>query len=149
MNTSYLGLIGWSLFLLFYFFGTQRFYNHRFMPYTSGGILLVFSIIILVNKKVLADEKYYYTLFLFIYYFALLLLIKWKYRAVNRWLVKIKWIKPTLIHKKFTFVVGSDSGGELWEDKLASPPSWFDHLLSALLLLVPMLMFALTLKRLP
>jgi hypothetical protein len=146
MNTSYFGLAGWSLFLLFYFFGTQRFYNHRSIPYTGGATIVLLSIIILVYRKILPDEKLYNILFLFIYYFALLLLIKWKYRAVNRLLVKIKWLKPALIHKKFTFVIGSDSGKDLWEDKLASPPSWFDHLLSTLLLLGPMLLLILTIK---
>jgi hypothetical protein len=146
MNTSFLGLAVWCLFLLFYFFGTQRFYNHRLLPYTSGGVILVLSIIILVYRKIIPGEKIYFAFFLFIYYFALLLLIKWKYRAINRLLVKIKWLKPALIHKKFTFVVGSDSGSDIWEDKLASPPSWFDHLLSTLLLLGPMLLLILTMN---
>jgi hypothetical protein len=104
------------------------------------------SIIILVYRKIIPGEKIYFAFFLFIYYFALLLLIKWKYRAINRLLVKIKWLKPALIHKKFTFVVGSDSGSDIWEDKLASPPSWFDHLLSTLLLLGPMLLLILTMN---
>lgn len=63
---------------------------------------------------------------------------------MNRWLVQIKWLKPTLLHKDFTFVVSRETDSETWEEKLASPPSWFDHLLSALLLLGPMLLKGLT-----
>jgi hypothetical protein len=144
MDKSLLVLTVWVLFLLFYFFGTQRFYIHRLLLYTGVIVIVVLSLVILIYRSILPHEKFYYLFSFFIYYFALLLLIKWKYRAVNRWLVKIKWIRATLIHKDFTFVITGSTGSETWEDKLASPPSWFDHLLSALLLLGPMLLTVLT-----
>lgn len=137
-------MAGLFLFLLFYFFGTQRFYKHRLLLYTGISVIVLLLLVILIYRNTLPTEKFYYLLFLFIYYFVLLLLIKRTYRVMNHWLVKIKWIRPALMHKDFTFVVSRETGSETWEEKLASPPSWFDHLLSALLLLGPMLLKGLT-----
>ena len=81
---------------------------------------------------------------LIVYYVLLLLLIKWQYRKTNNRLLKRKWVKPEYADKDFTFVISSNAGRVIWDTKRAIEPSWFDHLLSALLLLVPILLLLLT-----
>jgi hypothetical protein len=91
-------------------------------------------------------KKYYLVMLLIVYFVLLLLLVKWQYRKINNWLLKRKWVKQVYADKDFTFVISSNAGRVIWDTKRANEPSWFDHLLSALLLLIPMLFLLLTRK---
>jgi len=79
--------------------------------------------------------------FILLYYSVLLFTISKKYKVVNCYLIKRKWVDEKFENKDFTQVHwDGDIGLQWWDKKLSQEPSWFDHLLSFLLLTLPLLL---------
>jgi hypothetical protein len=77
--------------------------------------------------------------FLFFYVF-ILFIIKKTYTTINRFLIQKQWLKEKFVNKDYTWVEVTDWGDDMWDKKIAAPPSWLDHTLTIVLLLLPMLL---------
>ncbi len=80
------------------------------------------------------------------YYFILLYILSKIYKPIIKFLVSKKWIEKEFIEKEYTQVHwDGDIGAEWWDEKTSKEPSWFDHLLSFLLLILPLSLTAVVL----
>jgi hypothetical protein len=141
-----MGLVSWipvGIFFLFFvvnFFLTQVIYSKGyFWVFTVFSLLLPFALFLFIKK----ETRFEYGAFglIFFYFNILLILVKIAYKKINSFLIKVKMIKPKYAGKDFTYVLwDSDTAiDDFWNEKLAGPPSWFDYLLTILLLMGPIL----------
>ena len=75
-------------------------------------------------------------------YFILLVIIRKTYKRVNNFFVQKDLVGKGYADKDFTYVQWNSSNptsGDWWDEKRAKKPSWFDHLLTFLLLTLPFL----------
>jgi hypothetical protein len=79
---------------------------------------------------------------LLFYYFILLLITKKVYKKVNKFFIQKNLIANEYTDKDFTYVQWNSlnpTSPDWWDEKRAKKPSWFDHLLTVLLLTLPFL----------
>jgi hypothetical protein len=84
---------------------------------------------------------------IFLYYSIFLFIIKLFYRGMNAFLIKNKLVSKAFLGKDFTYASLNDSQDDIWDEKLATKPSWFDTILSFLLFIIPMLLAAMIASR--
>ncbi len=126
------------LFFIIYFFQTQEIYSKDRFKYLFLISLAIPGLLFFVA----ADDKKLDTLnygLLIFYYTLLLWLIKINYKRVNQFFVDRKLVDINFSNKDFTLSIYSDYDDDTWDEKLSSPPSWLDKVLSYLLLILPVL----------
>lgn len=141
-------LISFGLFFVIHFVLTQKIYSHNYFL-----IALLFSLLIPLISFLLFNRDEWIksipaALLVFIFV-ALLFVVKMFYKKLNKLLVAGKLIKKEYEEKDFTYVLWDSDVNipDWWDKKLTSKPSWFDHLITLLLLVLPILLMA-PLKRL-
>ena len=138
--TTIIAVLIFLIFLELYLIHTQAFYvNKRF------GLLFLISTILPVMTFLIAHKEDRLRLLLFsfilLHYSILLFVISKQYRNINNYLIKKSLVPQRFENKDFTQVHwDGDIGLEWWDEKLSKEPSWFDHLLSFLLLSLPLLL---------
>ncbi|MFY7963288.1 MAG: hypothetical protein ACOVO1_00170 [Chitinophagaceae bacterium] len=73
---------------------------------------------------------------IFLWYLLTLFVIKRVYKTCNTFLIDKKLLKADYLNKDFTYANTSEDG-DYWGEKLAKKPSWFDHILSLSLFIIP------------
>lgn len=136
-----LGLINFAIFLTLCLVYTQEIYNKG-----SFRIPFLLSIILPAITFLSANKDNRFNLLLFsliiLYYSILLFILTKKYKKTNNAFVRRGWIDKRFENKEFTQVHWDGDIGSEWSDKKASSPeySWFDNLISFLLLALPLLL---------
>lgn len=146
MDINEVGLLIFSVFLMLYFFLSQKIYSSKIF-FVLIVFIISFSVFIYFFLNRFYPESVTPTsVFLNLYHAVLLLLIKLTYKKLNSTLIKKNWVNSSFHNKDFTFVVDSYEGigSDSWNEKLASKPSWFDYLLSYLLFFGPMFLVYIT-----
>jgi hypothetical protein len=115
----------------------------------SGGrfaLLILISIIAACILLFFIPEKFkiqtFHLSMLFSYYFVLLLILKSSYKAINKFFIDKKLTPIEFAEKDFTYVHWNSmnpTSPAWWDEKLASKPSWFDRILTLLIITVPLL----------
>lgn len=131
------------IYFIVQFLYTQKIYTFNYFPR-----LLLFGLIFLVvsvffTEKINSIIKVSLGLLMF-YYSGLLFLIKKLYKRINALLIARKYLNNKFLDKDFTYVHWNSknpTSAHWWDEKLALSPSWFDKLLSVLLLLLPFSIF--------
>ena len=91
------------------------------------------NIIVIVNAGLLS-----------FYFIILLLAVKWGYKKTNKQLIHKGFIDLRSANKDFTYVLWDGdipTAGSWFDKKLASKPSWLDHLFTYLLIVIPIIIF--------
>ena len=138
--TSLIAVIIFLIFLEIYLIHTQTFYiKKRF------GLLFIISTMLPLITYLTAHKEDRLRLLLFsfivLHYSILLFIISRRYKNINNYLIKKSLLAQRFEGKDFTQVHwDGDIGLEWWDEKLSEEPSWFDHLLSFLLLSLPILL---------
>lgn len=131
------------IYFLLYFLFSQIIYSKNYFTLLFIVTLLLPLIFLFFSK----DEKKIAVIntgLLCFYYVLLLFIIKKKYRSINEKFIQKKFINILYNNKDFTYVLWDGdlpTVGVWWNEKLASKPSWLDHLLTYTLLLLPILIF--------
>ena len=136
-------LISFAIFFCLHFFCTQTIYSKNYFLFSLIGTLLIpviflfffrqGKIILIVNAGLLS-----------MYYMLLLLAIKSGYKKINKKFVQKGFIDGKYDDKDFTYVLWDGdipTAGNWWNEKLASKPSWLDHLFTYALLIIPIGLF--------
>ena len=72
------------------------------------------------------------------YHILLLLIIKKNYKRLNKYFIRRRIIDDGFEGKDYTFVFHGDFD-TIWDEKLASKPSMLDHILTLLIICIPIL----------
>jgi hypothetical protein len=135
-------LLSFFIFFCLNFFGTQIIYskNRFFVSFLFAALALplIFIFGFLNEKMIIVID----ISLLSFYYLVLLFIIKKVYKILNDKLISLSVIDPVFADKDFTYVLwdGQLTGaGPWWNKKLTSSPSWLDHLLTMILLIIPIL----------
>jgi Ca2+/Na+ antiporter len=146
MNLTALVFLG--IFCIFFCINlgwTQKIYsNNRFI------LLLVFAVLLPIVMYFSSPEenkiKFVHLSLCVLYYLLILWLIKITYKKTNKLFIDKKFIDKEFADKDFTYVLWDGDipqVGNWWDTKLATKPTWFDQLLSFLLLILPILISSL------
>ncbi len=139
------GLI-YSYFLLQYYF-TQTFYLKYNIIFLFILAVFATTLILIISAKGEQVENILMSLGI-LYYAFLLLLVKLTYRFANSYFIKRGKIKEEFLNKGFTYISyhkGIFFKGHSWNRDIATNPSWLDHVLSWVLILLPILCVVLSL----
>jgi len=138
-------LISMLIFFIIHLGYTQKIYSNN-----THNFFLTFSVLfpaVLITFNFYKDTEDLLKVIsfssVFLIYYMLLLLIKKTYTRINNYLVAKKWINKGFQNKNFTFVHWDDIITDYWDEKLATKPSWFDKLVTFLLLILPLLVMSL------
>jgi hypothetical protein len=122
-------------------FWTQKIYNGKhLLLWICLSLLLPVTLFCIIEKA--SKAQLLNLSMLLFYYFILLLTIKITYKNLNNFFVRNKLIANEFNGKDFTYVHWNGSNPTTlswWDEKRAKKPSWFDHLLTFLLLTLPFL----------
>ncbi|MBP6430943.1 MAG: hypothetical protein KA319_04175 [Ferruginibacter sp.] len=130
-------IIWFSAYVIMHMFFTQIIYSKNLIKYCIlVSILICVSVFFLSEKSKSVELTKIASIYF--WYLLLLLVIKKGYRFCNTYLIKWKLVDKKFSGKTFTFVEYGDFG-DLWDEKLATKPSWFDSVLSLLLFILPLL----------
>jgi hypothetical protein len=132
-------IIPFILFILTYFALSQKIYLHNKFISAFIASSIVTGIMIFISKPSDYNKAIGCSAFLFFYVF-ILFIIKKTYTTINRFLIQKQWLKEKFVNKDYTWVEVTDWGDDMWDKKIAAPPSWLDHTLTIVLLLLPMLL---------
>lgn len=132
-------LIPFMLFLIAYFFLSQKIYlRNQFIPAFAASLIITGIMLAVSNHsdyiKAITSGS-----FLF-FYVCILLGIKKTYPHFNSFFIQKKWIKKKFRKKEYTWVELTEWGDDIWDKKNAAPPSWLDYAFTVILLLLPMLL---------
>ena len=123
-------------------------WTQKIFSYNRFVLLLVFAVALPIVIYFTLQGEYKYKSFQFslilFYHLIILVIIKKSYNRLNTFLIQKKLVSQEFAGKDFTLVSwDSDipSLGTWWDGKLATKPSWFDHFLTILLYLLPILIF--------
>ena len=72
------------------------------------------------------------------YHILLLLIIKKNYKRLNNYFIRRRFIDDGFEGKDYTFVFDGDFD-TIWDEELASKPSMLDHILTLLIICIPIL----------
>lgn len=140
-----LGLLVFIVFLVIYFFASQKLYQTRYSFLLL--LLLFFSTIALLGFLFITykkhDVKVPFLLLSFCFYMVMIIGIKAYYKKINNFLVSKNMVNNKFGGKEYTFAFVF-LYTLVWDKKKASPPSWFDSLLSMALLVIPLLLAVLS-----
>jgi len=78
------------------------------------------------------------------YYIVLLFLVKLNYKKINNAFIKKGLIEEEYNNKDYTYVFWDGdipTVGSWWNEKLASKPSWLDHVITYTSFLIPIIIF--------
>ena len=135
------GLTSLMTFFVIYFFFSQRIYSLVSFPLAVSLSLIIPLIFILLNTYKLNTLTILNIGLLIFYYILFLFFVKLFYKRLNNYFVSKKIIDRSFLNKDFTFVNLTEFNGDIWDDKLATKPSTFDHIISIALLFLPILAF--------
>ena len=131
----YLGV--WAFFLFIIFPQTQKIYSKNKLNFLFKVSIALPTVLFFMLDR---ENKFKAVClgFLIFFYTSLLQLIKLNYKKLNSFLVQKKLVDIAFEGKDYTF---SESGDydDYWDKKLCFRPSWFDRLLSFLLIILPLL----------
>ena len=150
LKSEALFLISLFVFFIIYLACTQKIYSHN--NFTSFLIFAVIFPVLLIafnlsqSKENLLKIASFGSIFLI--YYVLIILLKKNYKKLNGFLIQKNWINRKYANKDFTFVHwdGDAAIPDYWDEKLAFSPSWFDKILTLLLLLLPIIFIGLVYK---
>jgi len=143
-----------ALFLLsmFVFFIIHIGYTQKIYSYNNLNTFLVFAflfpvLLIIFNLGQTKENLIKIASFgsLLLSYYLLIFFLKKNYKKLNSFLIHKKWVNKKYADKDFTFVHWDGDGliSDYWDEKLANNPSWFDKLLTFLLLILPVIFVSL------
>ena len=132
-------LIPFMLFMIAYFTLSQKIYLHNKFILAFITSFILTSILVFISKPSDYNKAIGCGSFLFFYVF-ILFAIKKTYAVFNRFFIQKQWLKKKFANKDYTWVEVSDWGDDIWNKKIAAPPSWFDYTLTIVLLVLPILL---------
>ena len=140
---SIIVIVSFVILFCFYFLCSQIIYSKNYFTFLfiiTLSLPLIF-LLFFKNEKMLVIIN---TGLLCFYYSLLLFLIKKGYKKINKKFIQQGLIDVEYSNKDFTYVLWDGdipTVGNWWNEKLASKPSWLDHLFTYLLLIIPILFF--------
>jgi len=138
-TSTILLIISLIVFFIVHLFYTQIIYQNKFKQFFIFSILYFLLLIgysLNQNKIVLLNAISFGSICLI--YYVLLRLLKIKYKAINSFFIRKNWVNKKYADKDFTFVYLDDGViDDYWDEKLATPPSWLDKMLTFLLSILP------------
>jgi hypothetical protein len=135
---DYIGVAAFAIFFALNLFLTQKIYSSKYC-YTFLTLILICSLIsFAILDHIYPDLKVQFCAFLIFYYGLLLLITRLYYSSLNHVLVRKKFVNVRFQDKDFTHVWISGTGGDIWDKKRSSAPSWLDHFVSLCLFFGPM-----------
>lgn len=132
-------LVPFILYLVAHFSLSQKIYYYNRFLHALAAALLISLLLFSFSPKEDYRKATLSVSFLF-FYILLLWFIKKTYKNLNGFFIKKSWIKSRFADKDFTWVETSDSGDDIWNKKIAAPPSTLDYILSFILLIVPIIL---------
>lgn len=149
LKVQFLVILSILLFFILHFGYTQKIYT-----YNNINSYLIFAVIfpallIAFNFKRSQEDLFIIVSFssIFLIHYLLLFLLKKNYKKLNSFLIRKNYISKKYENKDYTFVIWRGylqwsaffPVDDYWNKKPAHAPSGFDHLLSFLLLVTPVL----------
>ena len=130
------------IFFLVNFLCTQVIYTKKYFI-TALIVSLAVPILFLLIFKEVNIKSTINSGCIILYYLIFLCFIKFFYKKVNMFFIKKKLIDVEYFDKDFTYVYSFSDipEADTWDKKLASKPSWLDHLLTMGLIILPILFF--------
>ena len=133
--------------LIYFYFSFQYFFTQTFYTKNKFIFPLIASLCVpVIIYFIPIDEQKVEGVLdgLSIFYYSLILyLTKIFYLKINSFLIKHKMLKKRFAGKDFTYVSyhkGIFDRGNSWDEEMALSPSWFDHFLTATLILLPIIL---------
>jgi hypothetical protein len=128
------------LHMIFAIFFTQKIYS-RNKIFTASLITLILPFLLLIFYGTKIQFAHLNASLISFYCCILLYAIKKEYQKINNYFISRGKISESYKNKDFTFVTQTEEGVS-WDTDISSKPSWLDNILSFLLLILPILLFA-------